>query len=193
MGGGRGGGELSAGTEMHKPTWSFLRLERALAEHREAVEHYAARAAAVPPEAWAIPPAADAWSPAQITEHLVMVFDAAATELAGGAGIRPRLTPAWRLFWRWTALPWILSGRPFPRRVKTVREARPDVVDHPREVSIDRLGRAAATLEQAARSAGPEQRVTHPFFGRLSLPRAIQFSVSHVRHHTHQLSGDSGR
>jgi hypothetical protein len=167
------------------------RLETALQDQEAAVEHFADRAGAIPADDWTVPRAPGAWSPAEITEHLVLAFDVVAGEIEGGAGIRVRLGPVLRLLTRWTVLPRILAGRAFPAGVKAVREARPQGASHSRDESLDRLRRAASRFEAAARAAPERTRITHPFFGRLPLARAVRFSAAHVRHHAAQLPRDA--
>jgi hypothetical protein len=168
------------------------RLEAALQEHGAAVEHFADRAGLVAADRWTAPRAPGAWSPAEITEHLVLVFEVVTGEIEGGEGIRVRVGLVIRLLTRWTVLPRILAGRAFPAGVKAVREARPQGAPHRREESLDRLRRAGRCFESAARAAPERARITHPFFGRLPLARAVRFSAAHVRHHAAQLPRDPG-
>lgn len=162
------------------------RLAGALEAQRAAIDHFTERAAGVV-AGWTTPRAPGAWSPAEITEHLALVFDAVTEEIKGGPGIRARFGPLRRLLFRWIALPRIVAGRGFPGGVRAVREARPVNVTASRDESLDRLLRTAERFEEAVRSAPPATRVTHPFFGRLTLPRAVRFSAAHIRHHAAQL------
>jgi hypothetical protein len=162
-------------------------LERAIAEHRDAVAGCAATIRAVSPELWSRPPAADKWSPAGIAEHLAISYEPALSELDGGPGMRIVL-PWWqRQALRWIVLPGILRGG-FPRRAPAPRELRPrgEAAD-PDEVARRLSDRAEAFLTRVAtaQAAGPV-RITHAYFGSLSGLQAVKVLTSHANHHRKQ-------
>lgn len=162
--------------------------EAAIRQHRVALEEYVAVARALDAEAWTRPRAAGAWSPAEITDHLTLAYDALLRELRGEAGIRPKLTRAHRAVLRWVLLPHILFHRTFPIRAKAPREIRPSA-GRERDEALALLAARGEEFERRAReiaSAGPA-RVTHPYFGSVPLLKGIRFVAVHTDHHRRQV------
>lgn len=161
-----------------------------VAEHSAAVEAFATAAARVPAGEWPRRPAPEAWSPGEITMHLVLASEAALRELAGGDPMAPRLVWWMRPLARWTILPRILRGEGFPAGVRAPRETRPGerLLDSSEAIQLFR--QRAAELERAldqARGQGKRSRLTHPHFGRLGLAQAVGLLTEHIRHHRLQL------
>ena len=166
------------------------RWRDALSSHAAAVAEFAERAAAVPASAWRTPLPGRAWSPAHETLHLVLVYEAAVGELRGGPGMRQRLRGWQRALLRWFTLPRILRTGRMPSGVQAPREIRPggDLDEQP--VLIERFRARAAEFDgelARVRAASPERRLTHPFFGTLSLAEAARLAAVHVRHHSAHL------
>jgi hypothetical protein len=163
----------------------------ALAAHALAVDQFAARAAAVPGERWAEPRAPGKWSPAQETQHLVLAYEVLLRELGGGHGLRLQLGPWQRLLLRWLVKPRLLRTGRFPA-VRAPRELRPAARPAGQTALVARLRRRAGDFAAAvdgARTATPGRRLTHPFFGSLSLAEAVRFCEVHVSHHAARLPG----
>lgn len=166
----------------------MLRLAQALGEHRRGVEAYVRSAGAIGPEEWGRARGDGKWSPAQITEHLVLFYEAVLVELEGGAGLRVRVGPAMRRLLRWFLLPHILFHRSIPVRAVAPRELRPSDGPAGADALLERLREVTARFEAAAVSAEATGRsVNHPYFGPLPIDRGVRFSTVHLEHHRRQL------
>jgi hypothetical protein len=165
------------------------RLEQAVAEHRHGVEAYVRSASGIGPEEWGATREGGKWSPAQITEHLVLFYEAVLVELEGGAGLRMRVGPVMRRLLRWFLLPHILFHRSFPIRAVAPRALRPsEAAAGGAEVLLERLREVTARFEEAATSSEPGGRsLNHPYFGPLPIDRGVRFSAVHLEHHRRQL------
>src|SRR4030095_14284898 len=96
-----------------------------LACHASASAAFAAAAQAVEPAVWDLPRAAGKWSPAQITDHLIQIYDVLLRGIRGGAGMKVRARPCLRLLLRPAYMPRILRGGWFPARAPAPPEIRP--------------------------------------------------------------------
>jgi hypothetical protein len=158
-------------------------------EHRRAIDTCSAALRAVAESDWNAAREAKKWSPAQIAEHLAIVYDPVLSELEGGPGLRP-LVPWWK--WkiiRWKFLPRILAGTFLPG-VPAPREVRPVATSGSPEDGARKLSeRAAVFLNRfaLARSGGRAAGFTHPYLGRLTDVDALRFLTSHAHHHRRQL------
>ena len=164
-----------------------------LAAHAAAADDFVARAAAVAPEQWREPAAPGKWSPAQETQHLVLVYEALLRELRGGRGMRLQLRGWHRMLLRWAVKPRILRTGRFPT-ARAPREIRPSERTPDQAPAVARLGRHAAEFAAAierTRAATPGRRLTHPFFGWLSLEESVRFCEVHIRHHAARLPESS--
>lgn len=165
------------------------RWAAAVSGHEAVVARYLATAASVSGDRWEAAPGAGKWSPAEVTQHLVLSYQKMTAEQDGGLRI-PVLLPrpkAWVL--RTFFLPRLLAGRPFPPGVRAPREVRPTGPVPSREQLITDFAAATASFAEAyARaSARPGARATHPFFGRLSLLDMYRFAALHTEHHRRQI------
>ena len=162
---------------------------RILDEHRAAIARYADLVRALDAVAWTTPRAPGAWTPAEITRHLVLFFGVTVAELEGGEGARVRTGPVMRRLLRWFLLPHILFHRSFPLRARAPREVRPEEPIAEPSAGADLLLASATRFESAVlgttETAGAI--VTHPFFGPISPWRALRFSSVHVDHHRRQV------
>lgn len=161
-------------------------LVRSLEIHSQAVEQVIARAESLPESRWREALAEGKWSAAEVLAHLVSTYDTVTGELRGGAGmeIRTRIWQRWLL--RLTVVPAILSGRPFPKGARAPRETRPGaVLDRGESVALFR--NRASEFEEAARSAGPNGKLTHAYFGSSSVADGVLLCARHVQHHALQL------
>jgi len=167
------------------------RWAAALADHAAAAAAFAARAAALSPAQWREPAAPGKWSPAQETQHLVLAYEVVLRELRGGRGMRPQVGAWNRTLLRWLVKPRILRTGRFPAAAAP-REIRPPDRLPDQAPAVARLGRHAgefAAMMERTRAATPGRRLTHPYFGWLSLEEAMRFFELHVRHHTARLPG----
>jgi hypothetical protein len=171
-----------------------LSWDKALEDHRAAVEVLVATVSRVPAERWREPRATGQWSPAQIAEHLILSYEAALREFGGEEAIRLKLTGVRRTLLRWLLLPHILFHGTFPIRAASPREVRPSDGGAEQPGVGDRLRHLARRFEQAillARKSG-SAGLTHPYFGRIPPLRALRFITVHLEHHRRQipLSGE---
>lgn len=153
---------------------------------RDAVHELIRLAESLDDDSWRRPRAVGKWSPAEEITHVGLVYEVLARELAGGTGLRLRGNRWRRMVWRWVAMRTVLVEGQIPRAVHAPREVRPVVVDPDRTAVLDglraRWERFEAELDRARRER-PGARVTHPFFGALTLAQASRFAAVHTRHH----------
>lgn len=160
--------------------------ERAAREHRAALDHYLEFARGIDASIWTAPARAGGWSPAEVTEHLALAYEAILHELATGESMAPRMGAAARTLLRWFLLPHMLFHRSMPRATAP-RETRPARAPASREEGLARLwqlgDRVAATLAER-----PGAAIVHPYFGELPRARALRLAALHLEHHQRRLS-----
>lgn len=169
------------------------RWEAAVDEHRIALAAFLDAAERVPSVAWTVPRAAGKWSPAQISEHCSLVYDALIAELTEGRAMARRAV-GWRSkVLRALVLPHILFHRSIPVPVPAPRETRPPEGCPDRRAALVRLREVAERFEHlidcARRNGGGH--VTHPYFGALPPEKAVRFCGVHLDHHRPQLPSRS--
>jgi hypothetical protein len=160
------------------------------AVHARAVASYIAAAQRFERDRWHEPLQPGKWSPAEVTQHLRLTFEATAQELAGGAPMRLRAGRLVRFIIRLTIMRRILAGGAFPTGVRAPREVRPVRDDADRDDALAALrdrSTAIETLCVAEFAQNPRTAVTHPYFGSVRVPRAMILSARHVDHHRGQL------
>ncbi|HSJ08275.1 MAG TPA: DinB family protein [Longimicrobiales bacterium] len=170
-----------------KRTWAEV-----VALHDEAVAAYADAALAVPAERWSVERAPGKWSPAQITQHLILAFEAAQRDIRDGVPMALRTKWYHRLVLRFTYQRRLLRQGIFPSGARAPRESRPAEVTGTAEELVARFRSLAAELTgdvERARSARPGARITHPYFGSTPLADAMFISARHIHHHRGQLPG----
>lgn len=148
-----------------------------------------ARAGSLPESFWIEPRAPGKWSPAELTQHLILTYEALVAQLSGGPGIRVRVKGMRLLALRLFVLPRFLKHGVIPQGIRAPKEIAPSGGDPDRAAAIARLEAGCRAFEEAL-AAGAAQgngRITHPFFGRLSLAQGVRFAEVHLRHHTTQL------
>ncbi|HEX2091215.1 MAG TPA: DinB family protein [Longimicrobiaceae bacterium] len=166
------------------------RWAEALALHASATAGFAADAAAVVPERWAVPRAPGKWSPAQVVQHLILAYEVLLRELAGGPGMALHATWWQRFLLRLIFLPRLLAGAPFPPGARAPREVRPPETAGDREEAVARFRALAAEFTAAVeetRARSPRKRLTHAYFGATSLEDAVRLCARHIQHHRQQL------
>jgi hypothetical protein len=171
-------------------------MEGTLEGHRNAVERFLGALEAVPDARWGEPAAPGKWSAPQIAEHLSLTYDGIIAELRGGPGIRVRVKGLKRIMIRLLVMPAFLREGKIPPGVRTPKEAAPGHGNPDRDAVRARFAAGAEEFERvmAARMVagrGPG-RVTHPFFGSLSLAQGLRFIEVHIRHHTKQVPVSPG-
>jgi hypothetical protein len=167
-----------------------------LQDHRAAVQEFLAKADAVNDAQWFTPRAEGKWTPAQEVRHVILAYETMNRDLGGGTPMALIGTPFKRRIWRVFGLWQILWRKRIPVPVRAPREVRPP----------EEAGRAAEllpVLKERAESfdrtfvrmwkTSPEHRVTHAYFGGLSLEQAISVATVHTRHHAAFLPPARGR
>jgi hypothetical protein len=178
----------------HRYRMSASRLAHRLSDHRAAVAECIARAQGVPPDRWLVPRAEGKWTPAQEARHLVLTYEAFLKDLRTGEHMQLRGTPWRRRVWKLVGLPSIIWRKRIPRAVRAPREARPDWETAAASTLLPELVRRTEEFETvfAEKWTGePRRRVTHPFFGGLTLDDAIRLAAVHTRHHAAFLPASS--
>ena len=166
-------------------------VERALLENRGAVAAYGTTVRALPAEQWATPVREGAWSPAEITQHLLLTYRQVLAELEGGAAMAPRASRGWQRIFRWVVLPHILFHRSIPVRARAPRELRPaEPVAVERDALLDELEVAAREFERGVEPVAlrGSPSFEHPYFGAIPPLKALRFVAAHTEHHRRQLA-----
>ena len=162
------------------------RLEHRLADHRAAVAEFIDRARAIPADRWLVPRAEGKWTPAQEARHLVLTYEAFMKDLRTGEHMQLRGTPWRRRLWKVIGLPSIIWRKRIPRAVRAPREARPEWESASASSLLRELRSRTEEFESvfaATWTGEPKRRVTHPFFGGITLDDAIRLAAVHTRHH----------
>lgn len=164
-------------------------LERALREHGQALAATDETLRKVDAADWQRPLFSGKWSPAQITEHLVLVYQRLDGELSGDDRMRNRLEPWQQNLIRWFLLPFVLLRGVIPRGAASPRELRPSAEGLPYAGARQLLAEAGRSLEQRLREErDPPPFFNHPYFGRLPAPRTLRFCAIHLEHHRRQIA-----
>lgn len=167
--------------------------DAAAREHRAALAAYVARAGRLTSERWRVPRAPGKWSPAEISEHLALSYEAGLRELRGGPPLAIRTNFWERLVLRRFVMPKLLAGGALTRPVKAPREIRHPVAGE-QVATLARLAQLGETLEReldSGSSRGPV-RFTHPYFGALDAVQTLKFCAFHARHHEAQVAEGEG-
>lgn len=161
--------------------------------HRDAVDRFVGSAMAVLEARWAEAAAPGKWSPAEIAEHLSLTYDGVLRELAGGPGVRVRVKGLKLLVLRLLVMPKFLGQGFVPPGVRAPSEVVPQKADRDRGASLARFQERAGEFERVigGRLADRAGRISHPFFGRLTMSQGLRFVEVHLRHHTKQLTANS--
>src|SRR6188472_1708057 len=142
-------------------------IETAIADNRVAVEEFIAAARGIDAAKWGAPLADGRWSPAQIAEHLAIVYEYNRKVVTGtaGKGAPAILQP----LARWFIVTKTLKAGRFTRKGRAPKIFQPTGSPPAAPVVLDRLTRAVAGFESDIRSGHPEARhtIAHPFFGTL--------------------------
>jgi hypothetical protein len=162
-----------------------------LDDYSKAADELRARAALIGEAAWNEASAEGKWSPAQEIEHVVLSHELFLAQLDGGPAMRV-ITSGWRrIALQRVLLPYILVTGRFPRGARAPRESRPIETRGSRDVLVLRLERAVRGVIAAVQRderAGTRRRLSHPYFGMMTVSEVVRLSTLHTRHHTARLS-----
>jgi hypothetical protein len=164
-------------------------LETAIAENRAAVEEFVAAARALDASKWSATRGEKQWSPAQIAEHLAIVYEYNRKVLKGEAGKgAPRFLQPLA---KWFIVDRTLKAGRFTRKGRAPAIFQPVAkTAAPSSELLARLTAAVAGMEADIRSGHPEGRhvTAHPFFGPVPTIDWIKLQAIHARHHRSQLT-----
>lgn len=162
-------------------------LDQMIDQHREITAAILARARAIPADRWTVPRAPGKWSPAQVVEHITKSYEGhrklTQGVVTGKSGIKEWVA---RTFF----LPRLFKAGDFTQDgLKSPKFIVPNDVPASASELLPRLEAAAAGLETDLRAAAAkgQAKVTHTFFGPLSLADMLHFVVIHTRHHERQI------
>jgi hypothetical protein len=166
-------------------------LEMHVADNRAAIDEFLAAARAIDATAWRTPRATGAWSPAQIAEHLAVVYEYNRTVLSGTAPwpiprlLRPLLQPIAR---RIVVDNTVRAGR-FTRKGRAPGFFQPSAAPPQSSDVLARLEAAVRGFERdlAACPIDRRDRVAHPIFGTVPAVNWVRLQAIHARHHRAQL------
>jgi uncharacterized damage-inducible protein DinB len=167
-------------------TAARTRVDDLLDVHRDAVHEFFTRAAQVSPARWDVPRAPGKWSPAQEVKHIVLSYEAFTRDLGGGEPMKLVGTRWKRLLWRVLGLTSILWLKRLPKGARAPREARPPEGAIDQETLLAELRARTDEFEIVFREAwetAPARKLTHPYFGGLTLTDALELARVHTRHH----------
>lgn len=162
-------------------------LAAACEANRRSVADFVTAARSVDSAAWGREAAPGKWSPAQVTEHVTLAYEKTRDLLANppAGGVPWYLRPLVRYFY---VRPILKTGK-FPANTKAPRQFRPSDAAEPAGALLSRLESAAGGLERDLEGLASQGRsaISHPIFGRILLPDALQFQALHTAHHRRQL------
>lgn len=163
-------------------------LQRALELHSGAANQLLEVVEAIPDSRWKEPIREEKWSPAELVEHLNCSYDVLLDELAGGPGMEIRVPMFTRLVLRWTVFPKIMRTGVFPEGARAPKETRP-TAPAPMEKAdaIEAFRLRMRRFDETTRAAGPNQRLTHAYFGPSSVASGVKLCARHIQHHCAQL------
>jgi hypothetical protein len=161
-------------------------LARLIADHRAAVSEFVERASLVPPGRWNAPRGPGKWTPGQEVKHVILAYESFTRDLRGGPPMR--LIGTWwkRIIWRAIGLTSILHFKRIPSAARAPRESRPTEESGTAAVLLPDLRARVDEFERAFAETWrttPAKRVTHPYFGMLSLTQSMTMAAVHTRHH----------
>lgn len=167
-----------------------MKFADAIALHERIAKEMIAAAENITPERWMAPRAEGKWSPAEVVEHVSLAYDVMLSELAGGSPMRIK-TKAWqRLILRFTMVPKIMRGGGFPSGARSPREIRPASANSDQRDAIASFRKRATEFDEAvarAHQSGGRVRLTHAYFGKMSLVDSVTLLARHLEHHMKQL------
>lgn len=182
-------GVIRYGTRRLHASVTLKRWPALMVDHAAAADEFVAAISRMSVEEWTSRRNPEAWSPAEITDHLARTYSQFAGEARGKNSLRIRLGPVPRTLARVFVKPLLLAGRPFPK-ARAPRELRPGSgpLTPADGVALFRAtGDACLRDLEILHLRRPYRRMVHPYLGALPLYEIVQFAAQHVRHHRRQL------
>jgi hypothetical protein len=162
------------------------RMDARLVDHRASLHEFVDKASRLSGAQWIRPRAEGKWAPVQEARHLVLTYDALMRDLHDETRLRLKGTPLRRWIWRLFGLTTIMWRKRIPVAVRAPREVRPAEESTPATELLPSLlacGDRFETTFLEKLATEPKRRVTHPFFGGLTLDQTITLLAVHNRHH----------
>lgn len=163
----------------------------AIEKHRTVIADYVQAASGIDEQAWRLPVAAEKWTPAQITDHLILTYEMLGKQIRGEQSLKMQYNFPLRQILRLTILPKIYRTRQLPRGAKAPPEIMPEDSKMPRQTALENLEELSDAFENEILSRRDDKkfRLTHHVFGDLKPLKAIDFIAIHTEHHARQLPG----
>lgn len=163
--------------------------------HRAAVAVYLQIAGTIPETVWLAPIEAEKWTPAQITEHLILTYQIFLKQMRGEQNIEMIHGFLMRRLLRLLILPGIYRRRKLPRGAQAPDEILPIEANKTPEVALKQLREAVAKFEKEASERRNEEnlRLTHHVFGKIKLIEGIDLAAIHTEHHARQLPQEQNK
>ncbi len=161
----------------------------AIEKHRTAITDYVQTASRIDEQIWRLSVEAEKWTPAQITDHLILTYEMLVKQICGGQGLKMQYGFPLRQILRLTILPKIYRTRQLPRGAKAPPEIMPEDSEMPRETALAKLEELSGAFENEilSRRNDKDFRLTHHVFGDIKPLKGIDFIAIHTEHHARQL------
>jgi hypothetical protein len=142
---------------------------KTIQRHRTAIAGYLQTASRIDEQVWRLPVKAEKWTPAQITEHLILTYQITLKQIRGGQGIKPHYNFLLRPILRLVVLPGIFRERQLPGGAKAPQEIMPEDSKMPRETALKQLKDLSVEFETEilSRRSDEKLRLTHHVFGQI--------------------------
>lgn len=159
-------------------------------QHLDAVQAFVDAASKVPPDRWMRPVGEGKWSPAEITEHLKLVYETSLSEMKDGIGVKIKTGWLLQRFLRLAILPRILKTGNFPNGAKAPQEMRPAIINKDQQKALARFSSLAGEFQSdlVKRKEATGKILTHHVFGDLNAVEGMRLLTLHIIHHQKQLS-----
>ena len=161
----------------------------AIEKHQTAIADYLQTALRLEEGIWRLPVAAEKWTPAQITDHLILTYQMLVKQIRGEQRLKMQYGFPLRQILRLTILPKIYRTRRLPRGAQAPPEIMPEDSEMPRQTALEKLEESSGKFENEILSCRNDNkfRLTHHVFGDLKPLKAIDFITIHTEHHVRQL------
>lgn len=162
---------------------------QAMERHRAAVALYLQIAERASKNAWQTPIQAEKWTPAQVTEHLILTYQIFLKQMRGEQNIEMIYGSLVRRVLRLLILPRIYRRGELPRGAQAPNEILPVEANKTQEIALKQLKEAVVEFvkEASERRNEKDLRLTHHVFGKIKLIEGIELAAIHTEHHARQL------
>ncbi len=161
----------------------------AIEKHRTVIADYVRTASRIDEQIWRQPVAAEKWTPAQITDHLILTYEMLVKQIRGEQSMQMQYGFPLRQILRLAVLPKIYRTRRLPRGAKAPSEIMPEDSKMPRQTALKQLEKLSGAFENEILSRRNDKkfRLTHHVFGEIKPLKGIDFIAIHTEHHARQL------